>query len=209
MTANPLIRIVDDEAEVRDSLKLMLECEGWEVKAYEGGRSFIQDFERHRPGCVLLDVRMPDWSGPQLQQRLKADGVTLPVVLITSYSDIDVAIETLKAGAFDFLLKPVDPDKLLDVIDKAVKKSLLVVSGAAVPENLSAVLGTLSEQPKRVLRMMCDGLNDAAIAERLGLSVRTAQVYRSSVYKALGVHSVKQFSLLIKPIRETGFLTSD
>ncbi len=60
MTSNPLIRIVDDEAEVRDSLKLMLECEGWEVKAYEGGRAFIQDFERHRPGCALLDVRMPD-----------------------------------------------------------------------------------------------------------------------------------------------------
>ncbi len=120
-----------------------------------------------------------------------------------------MAIETLKAGAFDFLLKPVDPDKLLDVIDKAVKKSLLAALGAAVPEHLNAVLGTLSEQPRRVLKMMCDGLNDAAIAERLGLSVRTAQVYRASVYKALGVHSVKQFALLIEPIRETGFLARD
>ena len=209
MTARPLIRIVDDESEVRDSLKLMLECEGWEVKAYEGGGAFLQDFESARPGCVLLDVRMPDLSGPQLQQRLASDGVSLPVVFITSYADIEVAIETLKAGAVDFLLKPVDPEKLLDVIDKAVKKSLLTAAGAAVPANLNTVLGTLSEQPRRVLRLMCERLNDAAIAERMGLSVRTVQVYRASVYKALGVHSVKQFALLIESIRETGFLAQD
>lgn len=205
MTTTPLIRIVDDDPEVRDSLKLMLECEGWEVKAYADGRAFLQDLEGFRTGCVLLDVRMPETSGPELQQRLTADGVTLPVVFITGYSDIEVAIETLKAGAFDFLLKPVDPEKLLDVIDKAVKKSLLTVSGAAVPENLPAVLGTLSERPRRVLALMCDGLNDAAVAERLGLSVRTAQVYRSVVYKALGIHSVKQFALLVPSIRKAGF----
>lgn len=205
MTAKPLIRIVDDDSAVRDSLQLMLECEGWEVRAYADGQRFLQDFEGGRPGCVLLDVRMPTLSGPELQQRLMAEGVTVPVVFITGFSDIDVAIETLKAGAFDFLLKPVDPEKLLDVIDKAVKKSLLSTSGAAVPENLRAVLNTLSERPRRVLKLMCAGLNDAVIAERLGLSVRTAQVYRSVVYKALGVHSVKQFALLVPAIRDTGF----
>lgn len=198
----PLIHIVDDDAEVRDSLKLMLECEGFEVAAYPDGKAFLKDFIAHRPGCILLDVRMPELSGPDLQRRLLAEGVKLPVVFITGFADIEVAIETLKAGAFDFLLKPVDPEKLLDVINRAVSKSRLVAAGVAVPENLQAEVNTLSEQPRRVLKLMCEGLNDATIAERMGLSVRTAQVYRSVVYRTLGVHSVKQFALLIPRLKE-------
>lgn len=106
----PLIRVVDDEEEVRDSLKFMLECEGWLVSAYASGFDLLKDFDRSRPGCILLDVRMPDLSGPELQEKLNLMGSRVPIVFITSYSDIHAAIATLKAGADDFLLKPVDPE---------------------------------------------------------------------------------------------------
>ena len=197
----PLIRVVDDEEEVRDSLKFMLECEGWLVSAYASGFDLLKDFDRSRPGCILLDVRMPDLSGPELQEKLNLMGSRVPIVFITSYSDIHAAIATLKAGADDFLLKPVDPEKLLEVVARTGVRSLLLAAGAVLPENLAASAASLTERPRRVLDLMMDGMNDAAIAERLNLSERTVQVYRAQIYKAYGVHSVKQFALLIPRLK--------
>ena len=190
----PLIRVVDDEEEVRDSLKFMLECEGWLVSAYASGFDLLKDFDR-------LDVRMPDLSGPELQEKLNLMGSRVPIVFITSYSDIHAAIATLKAGADDFLLKPVDPEKLLEVVARTVERSQLLAAGAVLPENLAASAASLTERPRRVLDLMMDGMNDAAIAERLNLSERTVQVYRAQIYKAYGVHSVKQFALLIPRLK--------
>ncbi len=197
-----LIRIVDDDLDVRESLKLMLECEGWQVSAYASAQDFLKDFDSCRPGCLLLDVRLPGLSGPELQERLISVGSRLPIVFITSYADIQTAIETLKAGAADFLLKPVDPDKLLDVVERVCSISRLDSVGVMLPPNLRYELERLSDQPRKVLGFMLEGMNDAQIAERMGLSERTIQVYRSNVYKCVGVHSVQQFSLLIPHIRE-------
>lgn len=197
----PIIRIVDDEDEVRSALKLMLECEGWRVRDYPNAEEFLKDLDSQTPGCILLDVRMPGLSGPELQEKLLRMGTKIPIVFITSFADIDVAINTLKTGAMDFLLKPVDPDKLLEVIDKAVTRSKLALAGVTMPEHLATIVAGLSDQPKRVLGYMKEGLNDAVIAERMGLSERTVQVYRATVYKALGVHSVKQFAFLIPALK--------
>ena len=197
----PIIRIVDDEDEVRSALKLMLECEGWRVRDYPNAEEFLKDLDSQTPGCILLDVRMPGLSGPELQEKLLRMGTKIPIVFITSFADIDVAINTLKTGAMDFLLKPVDPDKLLEVIGKAVTRSKLALAGVTIPEHLATIVAGLSDQPKRVLGYMKEGLNDAVIAERMGLSERTIQVYRATVYKALGVHSVKQFALLIPALK--------
>lgn len=198
----PLIRIVDDDEEVRESLKLMLECEGYQVRAYESGEEFLRDFDSGAPGCVLLDVRLPGFSGPDLQLKLIRDDIRLPIIFITSYADIQTAIDTLKTGAEDFLLKPVDPEKLLEVIKRVVSHNQLLHSGIQVPENLRGEIARLSEQPRKVLQYMLEGMTDAMMAERMGLSERTIQVYRASVYKALGVHSVKQFGLLADQVRE-------
>ena len=108
---------------------------------------------------------------------------------------------SLKAGADDFLLKPVDPEKLLEVVAHTVERSQLLAAGAVLPENLAASAASLTERPRRVLDLMMDGMNDAAIAERLNLSERTVQVYRAQIYKAYGVHSVKQFALLIPRLK--------
>ncbi|WP_443980666.1 FAD-binding protein [Sutterella wadsworthensis] len=161
----------------------------------------LKDFDRSRPGCILLDVRMPDLSGPELQEKLNLMGSRVPIVFITSYSDIHAAIATLKAGADDFLLKPVDPEKLLEVVARTVERSQLLAAGAVLPDNLAASAASLTERPRRVLDLMMDGMNDAAIAERLNLSERTVQVYRAQIYKAYGVHSVKQFALLIPRLK--------
>lgn len=200
--ANPLIYVVDDDFNVRESLKLMLECEGYQVRAYASAQDFLRDFDSKIPGCILLDVRLPGLSGPELQARLNKSNFEIPIVFITSYADIHTAIDTLKAGAVDFLLKPVDPNKLLEVVERVVRLSCLSAAGASVPTNLRHEISRLSEQPRKVLMFMLEGLNDATIADRMGLSERTVQVYRANVYKSVGVHSVQQFSLLIPEIRE-------
>lgn len=167
----PLIRIVDDEDEVRESLGFMLECEGFRTASYA--------------------------SGPELQQRLNAMHSKVPVVFITSYSDIQAAIDTLKAGAADFLLKPVDPEKLITLVRSLTERSTLAAEGAEVPSSLASAVASLTDRPRRVLELMMQGLDNAAIAEHLGLSVRTVEVHRAAVYKALGVHSVRQFQKLM------------
>ena len=105
----PLIRIVDDDPSVGASFRFVLEAVGYQVRTYESAAEFLDGDDPTREGCMLLDVRMPELSGPELQQRLNAMHSKVPVVFITSYSDIQAAIDTLKAGAADFLLKPVDP----------------------------------------------------------------------------------------------------
>ena len=193
----PLIRIVDDEDEVRESLGFMLECEGFRTASYASGAEFLRDFDSGRPGVVLLDVRMPELSGPELQQRLNAMHSKVPVVFITSYSDIQAAIDTLKAGAADFLLKPVDPEKLITLVRILTERSTLAAEGAEVPSSLASAVASLTDRPRSVLELMMQGLDNAAIAEHLGLSVRTVEVHRAAVYKALGVHSVRRFQKLM------------
>ena len=121
----------------------------------------------------------------------------VPVVFITSYSDIQAAIDTLKAGAADFLLKPVDPEKLITLVRILTERSTLAAEGAEVPSSLASAVASLTDRPRRVLELMMQGLDNAAIAEHLGLSVRTVEVHRAAVYKALGVHSVRQFQKLM------------
>ena len=197
-----LIRIVDDDDDVRSALSAMLECEGFDVKSFADGESLLNSLDRERPGCVLLDVRMPGLSGPDVQAALLEKHVALPVIFLTSYAEIDVAVTTLKRGAEDFLIKPVAPDRLLAVVREVLAADAKRRAATSAEAALSAALARLTERPRTVLRLMLQHLNDAAIAERLGLSERTVQVYRQQVYKAFDVHSLKAFERLAPEIEK-------
>ena len=116
-----LIRLVDDEPDVRAALSLMLEIEGWRCVSYASAREFLVE-NMDSPGCLVLDVRMPGMSGLELQQAMEERGIELPVIFLTGHGDLDTAIQSLKRGAVDFLLKPVDDEKLLAAISSAVHK---------------------------------------------------------------------------------------
>lgn len=119
-----LIRLVDDEPDVRAALSLMLEIEGWRCVSYASAREFLVE-DMDSPGCLVLDVRMPGMSGLELQQAMEERGIELPVIFLTGHGDLDTAIQSLKRGAVDFLLKPVDDEKLLAAIASAVHKDRL------------------------------------------------------------------------------------
>ena len=120
----PLIRVIDDDDAMRNSWAFLIEGEGWDVATYADAVSFLSSNDFARPGCMLLDVRMPHMSGLELQNKLTEIGCDLPIIFISGHGDIDMAVQTLKAGAMDFLQKPVDDQRLLEAIENAVAKNL-------------------------------------------------------------------------------------
>lgn len=126
MTANTqsqaIVRVVDDDPDVRRSWQFVIEGEGWNVLTYASALEFLEKDSPFTPGCLVLDVRMPGMSGIELQHEMKLRGDTLPIIFISAHGDIDMAVKTMKDGADDFLSRPVTPERLLDAIEKAVKR---------------------------------------------------------------------------------------
>lgn len=145
-----LIRLVDDEPDVRAALSLMLEIEGWRCVSYASAREFLVE-NMDSPGCLVLDVRMPGMSGLELQQAMEERGIELPVIFLTGHGDLDTAIQSLKRGAVDFLLKPVDDEKLLAAISSAVHKDRLRREGLSA-ELLKAGAKALSDRERHLSR---------------------------------------------------------
>lgn len=201
MNKDAIIRIVDDEADVREALQLMLEIEGWQTAVYDSAQNFLVCDNHHTPGCVLLDVRMPNMSGLELQQMMQSRRINLPIIFLTGHADIDVAIASLKKGALDFLLKPVDTQKLLEAIENAVRHDAKQRAGITGPDRIRSGLELLSAREKEILELFLLNLTDRTVAERLRLSERTVQGHRARIYEKFRVHTARELELLYDDIR--------
>ena len=200
MTTPPqdaLIRIVDDENDVCEALSLMLDIEGWRTKVYHRAVDFLVEDDPRVPGCLLLAVRMPNMTGLELQEEMRKRNLKLPIVFITGHADIDVAIASLKRGALDFLLKPVDDQKLLDAIDQAVKVDRQRRAGLTGGDAVRDGFQKLSTREREILALFLSGLNDRAVAERLTLSERTVQGHRAKIYAKFGLHTAKELEAIL------------
>ena len=193
-----LIRLVDDEPDVRAALSLMLEVEGWRCVSYASAREFLVE-NMDSPGCLVLDVRMPGMSGLELQQAMEERGIELPVIFLTGHGDLDTAIQSLKRGAVDFPLKPVDDEKLLAAIASAVHKDRLRREGLSA-ELLKAGAKALSDRERHLLELISLGRSDARIASELGISERTVQGHRAKIYRKFGIHSGKVLEAMLPDI---------
>lgn len=181
--AAPLVRIVDDSADAREALRFMLECEGWETEAFESAEAFLAGDRPSRPGCLILDIRMPGRSGLELQAELVRRRSKLPVIFLTGHGEIETAVGAMREGAFDFQAKPVDPAKLLPAVAAAVEADRRRRGGAA----LSLASAGLTPRELEIARLAASGLVSREIAERLGLSRRTVEHARAAALKKLGV----------------------
>ncbi len=195
-----LIRIVDDDEDVRAALSFMLECKGWRVRAYSSAREFLTQDSPSIPGCVLLDIRMPDISGVQLQSLMKEQRITLPIIFITGHADVDTAVATLKAGALDFLQKPVNTGALIEAIQPAVRISLARAFGKLSPQEVENVLHEMSPREKEITQLLLLGVSNKEIAERLDLSQRTIHGHRNNIYRKLRVHNLQEFTLCLQGV---------
>jgi FixJ family two-component response regulator len=188
----PAVYIVDDDEAVRDALSMMLRAAGHAVEAFASAEEFVDQRGDARSGCIVLDVRMPGMSGLELQDLLAQRNSSLPIVFLTGHGDIPMAVRSVKRGAFEFLQKPVDDARLLEVVAQALSAERNDGDVDGLPPAVSA----LSRREREVLDLILKGQRTRAIAEALFISVKTVEFHRSRIHAKLGVASMAELFTL-------------
>jgi two-component system response regulator DctR len=188
--------IVDDDEAVRDSIAELVSSVGLHACTFASAQQFLDAFDRERPGCLVLDVRMAKMSGPALQEKLGAQGATIPIVFISGHGDIAVAVKTIKAAAVDFVQKPYRDQHLLDSINEALQRDAERRQAAGVRNGFTERQATLTEREREVMTLAVKGLSSKVTAQALGISYRTVELHRSHILDKLGVRSVTELMRL-------------
>ena len=188
----PTVYIVDDDPATRLTMLRLIEAHGLRTEAFSSAGEFLDRFEPERPGCLLLDVRMPGICGLQLQKTLAERNCTLPVIFVTGYGDVPMATETMRRGAFDFLEKPFRSDALLKVIHKAIEWDLQRRGERTECDRIAARLATLSDREREVLSHVVSGERNKLVASKLGVTVKTVEAHRSHIMRKTGARSVAE-----------------
>ena len=192
MEDNRVVHIVDDEDAVRRSASFMLRKSGFTVAAWSSGVDFLKDAKTAPMGCVLLDVRMPEMDGLEVQQELAGNGIAMPVVVLTGHGDVSIAVRAMKAGAVDFIEKPFEKSTLLAAIGTAFERLADAEGRTARAADAAALIAGLSSREQDVLKGLADGQPNKAIAANLGISPRTVEVHRANLMAKLGVRSLSE-----------------
>ena len=186
------IYVVDDDEAIRRSLSFLLKTSGFAVQLFEGGLPFLKEAGHLAPGCVLLDVRMPDMDGLEVQRALRGRGVMLPVLIMTGHGDVVMAVQAMKAGASDFIEKPFEKAALLACIAAAQRQSVAERGLSARAMEAQARLNVLTDRERDVLNGLVDGLPNKTIAYDLGISPRTVEIHRANLMQKLEVRSLAE-----------------
>lgn len=192
MTDNLLVHVVDDDEAIRRSISFLLKASGYTVKLYASGRELLTNAARLEKGCILLDVRMPDMDGMEVQQRLRGSGIMLPVIIMTGHGDVDMAVRAMKAGASDFIEKPFERAALLDALEAARQRLEADKMSDRRCEDARSRLNILTPRERDVLKGMVDGLPNKTIAYDLGISPRTVEIHRANLMQKLEVQSLSE-----------------
>jgi FixJ family two-component response regulator len=182
--------IVDDDEAVRGSLKLLLKTIGVPAQAYASAQEFLDTFDAQRPGCLVLDIRMPGMSGLELQEALNARGALLPIIFITGHGDVPMAVEAMQRGALDFLQKPFRDQDLLDRIHKALERDRAGRELLGNRATIRARIAELTPREREVLALVTEGKANKVIAGDLGVSQRTVEIHRAHVMEKMGANSL-------------------
>ena len=204
----PLVVIVDDDAAVRTSIEELMLSVGIDAAGFGSTRELLEAKLPERPGCMVLDVRMPGSSGLDLQQHLAAAGNAKPIIFLTGHGDIPMSVQAMKAGAIDFLTKPVRDQSLLDAVALGIARDLAQRVGAQVTKLHADRYGTLSPRERQVLRQVAQGRLNKQIAFDLGISEVTVKLHRSSVMRKMVANTVgeliRAWDLLPDPLKHEG-----
>ncbi|WP_295563214.1 response regulator [uncultured Sphingomonas sp.] len=192
MTERRLVHLVDDEDAIRRSAGFLLRTSGFDVRTHVSGVAFLKEVKAAEPGCVLLDVRMPEMDGLEVQKQLAERGVGWPVIILTGHGDVPIAVQAMKAGASDFLEKPFDKATLLRALDTGFAIFDQHDAAAASAEEAKVRIAALTPREQDVLRGLADGLPNKTIAYDLGISPRTVEVHRANLMTKLEVHSLSE-----------------
>jgi len=186
------VYVIDDDEAMRDSLDFLLGSAGFHVTLFESAHHFLDEVSSIEFGCVVSDVRMPGIDGIELLKRMKASHSAFPVVIMTGHGDVPLAVEAMKLGALDFLEKPFEDDRLIGMIDAALRQAESSARSEAATLDIGARIATLSPRERQVMDGLIAGLSNKLIAREYDISPRTIEVYRANVMTKMQAGSLSE-----------------
>lgn len=188
--SGPTVFIVDDDQAVASSLRWLIETVRLRVETFASAQAFLDGYDSSKPGCLVLDVRMPGISGMELQKLLAAQPIHVPIIFITGHGDVQMAVRAIQSGAFAFIEKPFNDQDLLDRIQNAIAFDCERRGKEAQRTKLHARFASLSPREREVLDLVVDGMSNKAVANTLGLSAKTVEVHRAKVMEKMLARSI-------------------
>ena len=190
MSIEQTVYIVDDEEPVRKALSLLTKSDGLKSQSFENAQAFLDNLDKIGPGCLLLDVCMPDMSGLELQEILQQQNMDISVIVLTGHADIPTAVRAMKGGASDFIEKPFDSEELLERIHQCLNAEVENYKNIEWRRHAAQKLATLTKREREVMQGMVEGRRNKQIADSLFISFRTVELHRSSLMQKLEAKSL-------------------
>jgi len=200
----PTVFIVDDDEPVRDSLRMLMRSVGLSAETFSGAAEFLEAYDPDRPGCLVLDIRMPGMSGMELQEKLNEIHAILPIIFITGHGDVPMAVKAIQYGAADFIQKPFRDQDLLDRINKAIEQDASNRAQLLETRDIEERLSNLTPREKEVLELIVDGRPNKVIAADLEVSQRTVEIHRARVMDKMRASSLAHLVRMVMRLRNPG-----
>jgi FixJ family two-component response regulator len=197
MNGEPTVFVVDDDAAVRDSLSWMIEAAGLNVQAYACAEEFLASYDPVRPGCLVLDMRMPGMSGIALQKQLASRNVDIAIIFITAHASVPIAVHAMRAGAVDFLTKPFSEDALLDRITQCIEDARRRQASNVAQADLAARFALLTPREREILHDVVAGKPNKVIAAERGISQKTVEAHRARMMQKLRARSLADLMRMV------------
>ena len=194
--------IVDDDISVRESLEGLIQTEGWEARVFASAREFLDAPPALGPSCLILDVSLPDLNGLDLQKLIATDRADMPIIFITGYGDVPMSVRAMKAGAVEFLTKPLGEDALLEAVAGAIERSARLVDQVAEFRIVKACYESLSKREREVMALIVSGLLNKQVGGELGISEITVKAHRGRVMEKMKARSFAQLVMMNSLLRE-------
>jgi two-component system response regulator FixJ len=200
-TFEPTVFVVDDDQAVRRFLCGLIASVDIPVESYASAQDFLDSYEPGRPGCLLLDIRMPGMSGLELQQELDRRAIDLPVIILTGHGNVQVAVNAMKAGAIDFIEKPFNNELLLDRVQRALSEGVKAREVRLGQEAIKERMARLTPRERQVLERVIAGDTNKSVARRLGISEKTVELHRSRVMEKMQAGSLAALVKMVSAVR--------